>query len=489
MKPTITGKLIAVLALTSGLLVAAMAITIHWSFQKGFLTYLTESELSRLDETVADITATYRRVGSWDFLRRNHEGWMEFLPPNRNAGTEQRLPPPPPPRRFAPSTQPPPRDQVPERFGPRPPPPPPRDRTGLTTRLRLLDADKRRVIGPPSKSENTVLRPIELDGQTIGWLSLTPLPVPESDVDRRFRDEQLQALYPITAGALLLALLVGIPLGKHLLKPVKSVAAGAHALAMGRFDTRLEPHGSDELGRLVHDFNALAKALERNERLRRQSMADVSHELRTPLAILRGDIEALQDGIRPLDPTHLARLHDSVMMLTRLVDDLYDLALVDAGALSYRKDPIDLSDILHQAADAMENGFAKKELSLSIDIEDGLTLFGDARRLRQVIDNLLKNSLRYTDPGGECRLHAFRDGPAMHVDVEDSGPGVDASELPRLFDRFYRVEASRNRSRGGAGLGLAICKNIIVAHEGKISAQTSRLGGIRITICLPAKRI
>jgi two-component system sensor histidine kinase BaeS len=474
MKFNITGKLVAVLSLTSVLLVAAMATAIHWSFKKGFITYLTELELDRLDQTVADLSATYRIVGSWDFLRGNHEGWMEYLP-MQNPALAQATPPRPPPPDPAPTGR------------PFPPPLAPQDRTGLSTRLRLLDADGKNIIGPPSRGDNDLIRPIELDERTIGWLSLSPLPVPESDLDRRFRDRQLQAIYPIAGGALLLALMFGIPLGRHLLKPVKAIAAGAHALARGRFDIRLEPRGGDELGRLVDDFNALAKVLERNERLRRQSMADVSHELRTPLAILRGDIEAIQDGVRPLDQAQMTRLHDTVMVLSRLVDDLYDLALVDAGALTYQKSTIDLSAIIQQAADAAEGEFANKEIKLAVDVEEGMMIFGDARRMRQVFDNLLKNSLRYTDSGGECRVAASRKKLRIYINVEDSAPSVRMDELPRLFDRFYRVEASRSRSRGGAGLGLAICKTIVTAHEGEIDAQASRLGGIRIHIKLPAE--
>ncbi|MEW8434034.1 MAG: ATP-binding protein [Candidatus Thiodiazotropha sp.] len=474
MKFNITGKLVAVLSLTSVLLVAAMATAIYWSFQKGFITYLTELELDRLDQTVADLGASYRIVGSWDFLRGNHEGWMEYLPLQNPRITQASPPPPPAPGLAQPGM----------RF---PPPPAPRDRTGLSTRLRLLDADRNNIIGPPGEGGNELLRPIGLDQRTIGWLSLTPLPVPESDLDRRFRDQQLQAIYPIAGGALLLALLIGIPLGRHLLKPVKAVATGAHALARGRFDVRLAPQGGDELGRLVDDFNALAKVLERNEQLRRQSMADVSHELRTPLAILRGDIEAIQDGVRPLDQSQMARLHNTVMVLSRLVDDLYDLALVDAGALTYQRSVIDLSAIIQQAADAAEGEFAKKDIMLATDVDEGMEIFGDERRMRQVFDNLLKNSLRYTDNGGECRLTALGKKRWIYINLEDSAPGVALEELPRLFDRFYRVEASRNRSRGGAGLGLAICKTIITAHEGEIGAQASRLGGIRIHVKLPAE--
>jgi two-component system sensor histidine kinase BaeS len=474
MKLNITGKLVAVLSLTSVLLVAAMATAIYWSFQKGFITYLTELELDRLDETVADLSATYRIVGSWDFLRGNHEGWMEYLPIPKV--TQPVATPPAPLTSTAQRTG---RQII--------PPLAPQDRTGLSTRLRLLDADKNNIIGPPSDTGNALLRPIKLADRTIGWLSLSPLPVPETDLDRRFRDQRLKTIHPIAAGALLLALMIGIPLGRHLLKPVKAIADGAHALTMGSFDIRLKAQSSDELGRLVHDFNTLAKVLERNEQLRRQSMADVSHELRTPLAILRGDIEAIQDGVRPLDQSQMARLHDTVMVLSRLVNDLYDLALVDAGALTYQKSVIDLSVIMQQAADAARGEFAKKDIMLATKVDEGMMIFGDERRMRQVFDNLFKNSLRYTDSGGECRLTARQKKRQIFINVEDSAPSVVMAELPLLFDRFYRVEASRNRSRGGAGLGLAICKTIITAHEGEISAQASRLGGIRIHIELPAE--
>lgn len=473
MKFNITGKLVAVLSLTSVLLVAAMATAIYWSFQKGFISYLTELELERLDQTVADLSATYRITGSWNFLRGNHEAWMEYLPIAKVA-----LPPAKPSNRRATAART--RQQY-------LPPLAPQDQTGLSTRLRLLDADKNNIIGPPSEGDNALLRPIQLDQNTVGWLSLSPLPVPESDLDRRFRDQQLQAIYPIAGSALLLALMIGIPLGRHLLKPVKAIADGAHALTKGNFDIRLEPQSRDELGRLVNDFNTLAKVLERNEQLRRQSMADVSHELRTPLSILRGDIEAIQDGVRPLDQQQMARLHNTVMVLSRLVNDLYDLALVDAGALTYQKSVIDLTEIIQEASDAAAGEFAKKQIMLATTVDEGLAIFGDERRIRQVFDNLLKNSLRYTDSGGECRLTTHRKRRRIYINVEDSAPSVSQDELPKLFDRFYRVEASRNRSRGGAGLGLAICKTIISAHEGEIVARASRLGGLRMYINLPAE--
>jgi two-component system sensor histidine kinase BaeS len=501
MKVGITSKMVLVLLATSVLLVGAMAVAMSWSFQKGFRDYLTEAELGRLDQTTEDLANAYRREGSWDFIRGRHRVWASFLPLNDQGlplmpeVTSQTASTPPfdkfDNQNVTPQgvTTP---DSVESRLpiggqlGIQAPPLPPSDRSGLSTRLRLLDARKRNLIGPPDTTGNVVLRPIELDNELVGWLSLTPLPVPSSGLDRSFRDEQLNAIYPIAAGALLLALLIGIPIGRHLLKPTKDVARGAHILAQGRFDIRLKPRSSDELGQLALDFNALAEALQRNELLRRQGMADISHELRTPLALLRGEIEAMQDGVRPMDESGLGKLHDSIMQLSRLVDDLYDLTLTDAGALNYRKEQLNLAAVLHHSADMAEHRLAQSRLNLIREIPEQLTLFGDPRRLRQVADNLLKNSRRYTDPGGKIRLCAWQTKGNIHFKIEDSPPGVDEELLPHLFDRFYRTESSRNRAAGGAGLGLAICRNIVEAHQGEIRAEPSPLGGLQIVVSLPS---
>ncbi len=481
MRIGITSKMFLVILATSILLVGAMAAAMRWTFQKGFIDYLTEAEMGRLDQTVEDLANAYRREGSWEFIRSRHLVWVSFLPLNEQG---QSLVPSAvqstPGSSFSSG-----RLASPQRSGDRAPPPGPRDRSGLVARLRLLDEQKQHLIGPPDTSGKSVLRPIDLEGDVVGWLSLTPLPVPTSGLERSFRDEQLNAIYPIAAGALLLALLIGIPLGRYLLKPVKDVARGAHALAQGRFDMRLEPRSRDELGQLVMDFNALAEALQRNELLRRQGMADISHELRTPLALLRGEIEAMQDGIRPFDESQLGKLHGSIMQLNRLVDDLYDLALTDAGALNYRKESLNLASILRLAADSAEHRITQSGLVLYQDIPDRLAVFGDARRLRQVVDNLLNNSRRYTDQGGEIRISAWQADRQVHFKIEDSAPGVDEETMSRLFDRFYRPEGSRNRALAGAGLGLAICSNIVDAHQGTILAKPSPLGGLQIVVTLP----
>ncbi len=170
-------------------------------------------------------------------------------------------------------------------------------------------------------------------------------------------------------------------------------------------------------------------------------MADISHELRTPLALLRGEIEAMQDNIRPTNEVQLGKLHDSIMQLNRLVDDLYDLALSDAGALNYRKEALNLSGVLNLSASAAEHPFEQKNLTLHREIPSNLPILGDPRRLQQVVDNLLKNSCRYTDPGGRVILSAWQTNHRIHFKIEDTAPGVDEKMSARLFDRFYRAEA------------------------------------------------
>jgi len=214
-------------------------------------------------------------------------------------------------------------------------------------------------------------------------------------------------------------------------------------------------------------------------------MADVSHELRTPIAVLRAGLEALEDGVRPLTREALASLHGEVTALGKLVEDLYQLSLADVGALTYRKERSDVADALEQAAEPFAARYAERRLCLEKQIPRGLMVLADVDRLSQAFRNLLENSARYTDAGGRVRVAARREGGRIAIDFEDSAPGVPGDALPRLFERFYRVEASRSRANGGAGLGLAIVRSVVEAHGGTIEAGASPLGGLRVTISLP----
>jgi two-component system sensor histidine kinase BaeS len=272
-----------------------------------------------------------------------------------------------------------------------------------------------------------------------------------------------------------------------LLAPIQALLAGTRALTAGQFAMHLRVTSGDELGQLATDFNLLAQTLEKNENMRRQWTADISHELRTPLAILRGEIEALQDGIRPYNADTLQSLHAEVLRLHTLVNDLYELSLSDLGALHYRKASVDLAAVLDEAIAAFRERFASKEMTVEVPGAQGspVYVFADRARVHQLLSNLLENTLRYTDPGGRLHMWYVRQEQAVVLHVQDSAPGVSPEALPHLFDRFYRTDTSRTRLPGGAGLGLAICKNIVEAHGGQIGAQPSPLGGLWIQVTFP----
>src|SRR6185503_18883580 len=278
--------------------------------------------------------------------------------------------------------------------------------------------------------------------------------------DSAFQQQQLQAAWSIAAFAVVLAAALAYFLARIFIRPVKRIAEATHRLAAGAYDTRVAVASRDELGRLGGDFNRLAETLERNEALRRRFMADVSHELRTPLAVLSAELEALEDGVRPLSNDSLASLRAEVAALSKLVDDLNQLALADVGALAYRKETLDVAPLVQQAVESYRDRVAERGLRLETELDGGGRVFADADRLQQMFRNLLENAARYTDPGGKVRVSLRNGGGRVAIDVEDTAPGVPADALPHLFERFYRVDASRSRAHGGAGLGLSICRSI-----------------------------
>jgi two-component system sensor histidine kinase BaeS len=223
--------------------------------------------------------------------------------------------------------------------------------------------------------------------------------------------------------------------------------------------------------------------------MRREYMADISHELRTPLAVLRGELEAMEDGIHPVTPEALRALQAEVGALTQLVADLHELALADVGALTHQKEDLDLTDFLARDAEAWRARCEGAGLTLTLRLPaQPLCLSADPARLRQLLHNLLDNALRYTAAGGELHLTLASGDGCAEIAVEDSPPGVPDELLPRLFERFFRVERSRGRAGGGSGLGLAICQSIAQAHGGSIEARHSPLGGLGIHIRLPLSR-
>jgi two-component system sensor histidine kinase BaeS len=219
-------------------------------------------------------------------------------------------------------------------------------------------------------------------------------------------------------------------------------------------------------------------------------IADISHELRTPVAVFRAEIEAHLEGIITITPATIRSLHAKTMRLQHLIEDVYQVSLSDLGAMTYRKEYLDPMGVLEESVESFRSEFDHKHISLSLDLPGDLkaTVFADRKRLDQLFINLLENSLRYTDGGGELRVGARINGDLLTIEFQDSKPGIHAQDREKVFERFYRVEKSRNVESGGAGLGLTICKKIVQAHDGTISAHESPLGGLLIRIHLPVFR-
>jgi two-component system sensor histidine kinase BaeS len=470
MKLGITHRLFLSILAATCLALLCMFLVMQWSINRGFLQYLKAMDESRLKQIAVILEQAYTEHGSWDYFRENPGFFIERLL-NAHSG-----------------------DVLPKRFGelnknkdvqPFPPPPEGAHRPRLP--LVVLDAERKPLLGNPGEAEDVNLRPIVHNKETVGYIALLPPKQFLNPPQLQFLKQQKSALILAVSGMVLVVIIFSLPLANRLVRPIKAMTTATRYLASGKYTIRVPISSSDELGQLARDFNSMALILEKNEKARRQWVADISHELRTPLAVLRGEVEALLEGIRNTTPEAIRSLHAEVLRLHRLVDDLYQLALSDLGTLTYRKENLDLAKFIKDSMESYRAELARKDITLSTDISQRseITVFADRERLHQLFANLLDNSLKYTKPGGELVIRLTCHSGNATIDFEDSAPGVPEDELDRLFDRLYRVEGSRNRTTGGAGLGLTICRNIVDAHAGTIVANLAPLGGVLIRVILP----
>ena len=458
MKLSISTKLFVAVLAGVLLVILSMGLATSWSFGRGFLGFINEQAMERMAQVVPRLATAYQREGNWDFLRNRPDRWFDVMRPDPDAAraTDDLRPP------LA------------------------SDLTGALFRIALLDKDKKRVTGYPAIGEDALVQPVVVNSETVGWLAVTPFQSVTEAGGERFQQYQLRTSLVIGVFSLLLAMLIAWWIARTLLEPVKRVAAATHRLASGDYGSRVAVASDDEVGQLSRDFNQLAYTLERNEKMRREFMADVSHELRTPLSVLRGELEAIEDGVRSLDQSSMKSLQGEVSMLSKLVDDLYELSLADVGALTYRKALCLLNDLLENSLAMYRDRFTARQLQIDLELpRQPVELLADASRLQQLFSNLLENAVRYTDVNGTLRISVGVDRDTVRIDFLDSGPGVSATQLPRLFERFYRGESSRNREHGGAGLGLAICRSIANAHDGSLVADHSPYGGLWLILRLP----
>lgn len=486
MKIGVTHKLFLALFLAACLAVASSTIIMEWSLNRGFIRYIGGLEASGLTKLASMLEERYRADSGWDLIRRDPMTWRRLLaesmpdfgPP---PGVDNPFPPPPAPDEILNNAAPDGRHED----GPHDHLPPHLIRE-YDERLFLQDARKTVIIGSPESPANAKIVTLYHQDQVIGYVGIHQKAMLMKRPHQRFLKEQ-QIAFAIIAGVIVfLAAGLSLLLATRLVRPLKKITKATHLLTQGEYSVRVPVDSNDELGRLATDFNTLALAMGHNEQTRRKWVADISHELRTPLTFLRSQVEAILDGIRQPSVDSIQAIHHEILLFSRLVDDLYQLSMSDVGALTYRKEEAVLTDILTETVSMLRSAFSEKNIALGYEIAEGaITLFGDKERLGQLFGNLLDNSLKYTNPGGALNIRISRNANRAVVDFQDSKPDVPEAEMDKLFERLYRVESSRSRVSGGAGLGLSICRNIVVAHEGTIEAKPSPLGGVWIRVVLP----
>ncbi len=458
MRLNIRHKLFLAILLANILLVLSFYLLGSWIFSTSFRDYLEASEAERLAPLVEELADIYAERGNWRWVRdRRNRLWPELI----NKYTSSRLPPKPGP---------PPGNGNPR--GPRPV-------------LLLQNAKKRLIVGRPDRVDDAYWLPIKTDESLFGYLGFSRRVHITNELDKLFISRIKNNFVWMALGVLLISSIISIPLARRLVKPIEKLRQAARQLTSGDYQVSLDHPSQDEIGVLTQDFNILAKTLSKNLTARQQWIADISHELRTPVAILQGEIEAVQDGLRPLDLATTNSLHQEILRLSRLINDLHELSLSDMGALSYQKQILDIVELVEGVIDQHRPRFDQQSISIHCQSsQQSIMILADYQRLEQLFSNLAVNSCHYTETPGSVEVEIIKSTDKVMLRWSDSKPGVSDDELSHLFDRLYRVETSRNRHAGGSGLGLAICRNIAEASLGTITAEHAALGGISFVVTL-----
>jgi two-component system OmpR family sensor kinase/two-component system sensor histidine kinase BaeS len=326
--------------------------------------------------------------------------------------------------------------------------------------------------------------PIVVNGVTVGKFIVSENTMPPQ---RRYTFDFLQPVLMVSFFLAILTVVIGLLLTRRMVLPLAEVTAAAKEVAEGDLSARVRVEGPDDLKILSDSFNQMADALERNDRERRDMLADIAHELRTPLTVLRGKLEGILDGVYPADQAHIIPALEETYLLERLVDDLRLLTLAESRQLPFEKKELDLNDLSRHVISLFQAQAEENRIQLELEGGDSHPqALLDPQRTEQVIGNLIGNALRYVPEGGRVWVDVRGDGDTVLVSVNDNGPGVPEEELPHIFNRFWRGDKSRTRASGGAGLGLAIARQLVEAQGGTISAANLPGGGLQVRCDFPA---
>ena len=355
----------------------------------------------------------------------------------------------------------------------------------------LLDSDQRILVDRRPNSSDAigsryeieqgdVLIDLKVHGEPVGYVVLTAY-----SFSTRFGFARA-ILFPVGIISFILALflvIVSILLMRRFVDPLADVIYAAQAVATGKLNTRIPTQGPQDLRRLSQSFNEMATALERNDRERRDMLADVAHELRTPLSVIRGRLEGIVDGIYPDNGPQVSMALEQAYLLQRLVDDLHLLTLVETRQLAFDKWNVNVGDVINSVIELFSAEAQEKNISLSFPEKSGdLSAVLDPQRFEQVISNLIGNAIRYVPEGGKVWITATETTNILRITVNDNGAGIPTEDLPYIFDRFWRKDKSRSRATGGTGLGLAIAKQLVEAQDGAIEAKNLPEGGLQVVI-------
>jgi len=478
--------------------VLAFGGLLAWNLRSGFNDYLSARDTERLEQFATLIAERAQGSGGLAALRNGDFDLRELLEEfaqrqglARAAGPESSaafLPRPgnalnlPPPGMGMPPGPPPGAPGLPA-------PPGPAGADGFASRIGVYAPDGRLLLGVPVDPNQTgaIARPVMIEAKRVAWVRMRPVPLAPDAVEAAFLRRQYLGIALLAGVLLALGLLAARGLSGRWIRPLLAIQDATARIARGELTMRLPATRGDEIGDLMRNVNSMAEGLERLEGARRRWIAEISHELRTPLTVLRGEIDALAEGVRPLTQEAAASLREEVLRLSALVDDLHLLAMADLNALPCYFQECDAVQLVQRVQQRFERRAGALGISLEIGTpgEGTLPVYWDAQRMEQVLSNLLDNSLSYTDAPGHIRVSLERRQDRVCMLVDDSKPGVPAADLGRLFDPLYRTDAARGRHRGGSGLGLAICAALVRAHAGQIIASASQLGGLSILVDMP----
>jgi len=366
-----------------------------------------------------------------------------------------------------------------------------------TLLLRDKDGSLIYASGPPERQpppQSRSGRQILIDGNLVGYIDFVPAPGDGGpnwlwgrNQPADFIQEVTFFLLQIALAVGLLGLIFGVLVSRSLAAPLNRLAAAARAIGARNLDYRVPVQGSAEVCEVAESFNKMAADLQSAESLRRNLLADVAHELRTPLTVLQGNLQAILDDVYALDKSEVARLHDQTHHLHRLVNDLHELAQAEAQQLPLHKQTVDPGSLTREAVDFFGPVAEEKGVALKLDVSgEAPPMQGDRARLMQVLQNLLNNALRHTQSGGEIVVSVAAQVGGVEIAVRDTGEGIEAEDLPHIFERFYRSGKARDRDSGGTGLGLAIVRALVQAHGGRIDVVSAGKGtGSRFIVWLP----